>query len=86
MPAEREPYLSASEVAAWLGLDESTVRDHAAHGVIPATRVGGVWRFLGSRVELWLDQQSNQRPRLVAVRPRKPEPTTGRRQISGRRA
>lgn len=86
MTAEREPYLDVADIAAWLKLAESTVRDHAAKGVIPATKVHGEWRFLASRVQAWLDTNDNQRIRLVVTPPncRKPEPTTGRR-LTGRR-
>lgn len=83
--SEREPYLSCSEIGAWLGLDESTVRDHAAGGILPATRIGGVWRFLESEIRAHLARHHNQRPRLVVPERRRPEPTTGRRLETGRR-
>ena len=87
MTADREPFLTVPELAAWLRLDASTVRDHAARGVLPATRIGGVWRFRASRIQLWLDEQDTQaRPRVrVISTTSRPEPTTGRREIGGRR-
>ena len=88
MSPDREPFMTVSEVAAWLRLDESTVRDHAARGVLPATRSGGVWRFRASRIQLWLDEQDNRavpRVRVVRATAQRPEPTTGRREIGGRR-
>ena len=87
MTPDREPFLTVSELAAWLRLDESTVRDHAARNLLPATRIGGVWRFQASRIQTWIDDQDNQaRPRVRVVRAAgRPEPTTGRREVGGRR-
>lgn len=88
MSPDREPFLTVPELAAWLRLDESTVRDHAAKGRLPATRIGGVWRFRASRIQTWIDEQDNQaRPRVRVVRAtvQRPEPTTGRREAGGRR-
>ena len=88
MSPVREPFLTCAEVAAWLRLDESTVRDHAARNVLPATRIGGVWRFQASRIQTWIADHDNQaRPRVRVVRAtaERPEPATGRREAGGRR-
>lgn len=55
--------LRAREVAERLGLRVETVCRHARHGRIPAVRVGGTWRFPEDRLEAWLRDDGNARPR-----------------------
>lgn len=90
MPAqEREPYLSVAEVAVWLNLSESTVREAAAKRRLPATRVNGVWRFLESELRAFLDLNHTRAVRRLTVVPRHGQQeridrgrTTGRRAAS----
>ena len=85
---EREPYLTVTDVAAWLDLSESAIRDGAAHDRLPATRVSGVWRFLESEVRDYLRLHHDRAIARLVVVPRhgsRHEPTTGRRMPSGRK-
>lgn len=41
----RREYLTAEEVAAYLGISAQTVRKLARSGDIPAQRYGKLWRF-----------------------------------------
>lgn len=44
-------WISAEELADWLGCATQTVRKMAKHGVIPALRVGSTYRFQPEAVE-----------------------------------
>ena len=46
--------LDVAQVARWLNLGESTVRDLAARQRLPAYRISGQWRFEASEVRDWL--------------------------------
>jgi len=41
----REEPLTVAQMAVYLKKSEYTVREHAKAGVIPAHKIGGVWRF-----------------------------------------
>lgn len=79
----REPFHSAEEVAAWLGVTPATVREWARAGVIRGHRPGGrVWLFRASEVEEDIAQTQQRvltqpepvvpirrRPAVVSVEP-----------------
>lgn len=55
---EREPLVTAKEVAKHLQISEGTVLKRARKGEIPAIRVGigtRLWRFRISEVDQWLE-------------------------------
>ena len=47
-------FLSPEQVAKRLGLSTYTVRKHARTGVLPAQKVGRIWRFPRSSLESWM--------------------------------
>lgn len=49
-----EPWLSAEEVAAPLGLRKDSVYDWIADKGIPAYRVGRLWKFQASDIDEWV--------------------------------
>ena len=53
-------YLTVSEVSDYLKLPEETVYKYARTGRMPASKVGRYWRFDRSRIDEWVNQNSNQ--------------------------
>ena len=50
-------YLQPSEVALLLGLHEAQVRAMCRQGLLPAIKLGKLWRFERDRLRLFLDTQ-----------------------------
>lgn len=51
-----EPLLTASQVAAHLGVPTSWVYDKSALGIIPSVKVGVYRRFRWSQIEEWIEE------------------------------
>lgn len=49
-----EPWLSAEEIAAHLGITKDTVYDWIAEKKMPAHRVGRLWKFQVSEIDEWV--------------------------------
>lgn len=49
-----EPWLSAEEIAAHLGITKDTVYDRIADKKMPAHRVGRLWKFQVSEIDEWV--------------------------------
>ena len=52
-----EPLIDANEAGRILKLHPVTVREMAGKGAIPALKIGKVWRFRGSSLDKWVDEQ-----------------------------
>jgi len=52
---EFEPLLDVAEAARLLRIHPKTLRVKASHGIIPAVRIGRVWRFRASALNRWLE-------------------------------
>ena len=50
-----ERYLTAAQVAEWLGFAAGTIVDWAERGLIPSFKMGGRLRFRESEVEAWIE-------------------------------
>ena len=50
--------MTTKELARYLKLHEITVCKHAAEGIIPAIRIGRVWRFDKEAIDEWIDGAS----------------------------
>jgi excisionase family DNA binding protein len=46
--------MTTKEMAAYLKLHEITICKYAAEGVIPAIRIGRVWRFDKDEIDKWI--------------------------------
>lgn len=61
--------LTANEAAALLGISRRSVYRHAADGLIPSVRIGGVVRFPAAELESWLRKRTRpaapERPRAA---------------------
>jgi len=49
-----EPWLSADEIAAHLGVTKDTVYSWIAERKMPAHKVGRLWKFQTSEVDQWV--------------------------------
>ena len=62
---ESPRYLTAAQVAEWLQVSEKTVfRWAAADPTMPALRIGGTVRFPEERLQRWLRDREQGRPRI----------------------
>jgi len=52
-----EDILTIEEVAKYLRVSERTVYDWAQKGEIPSGKIGTVWRFKKSQIELWVNER-----------------------------
>jgi len=53
--------MTTKEIAAYLKLHEITICKYAAEGVIPAIRIGRVWRFDKEEIDKWIGGSSSKR-------------------------
>lgn len=51
-----EKLLTLSELADYLHVSKEKLYRMAQNGKIPASKLGGSWRFKRSRVDKWLDE------------------------------
>jgi len=59
MPAEK--WLKIGEIADYLQISTEKIYKLAQRGKIPASKVGGQWRFKRQRIDAWLDNHSNHK-------------------------
>jgi len=52
--------MTTKEVSAYLKLHQITICKYAAQGVIPAIRVGRVWRFEKGAIDRWISEGGNK--------------------------
>lgn len=71
-----DDFLGPRQAAEFLGLNEQTVRRLAREGALPASRVGGVWRFRKTLLTEWQDKRGGAVPsvgrRILVVDDEKP--------------
>ena len=54
-----EKLLTLPELADYLRMSKEKLYRMAKHGKIPASKLGGSWRFKKTRVDSWVDQMEN---------------------------
>lgn len=54
MTARQQAIYTLDELAAYLEVGKRTLYRLAAHGDIPAFKVGGTWRFRQSEIDRWI--------------------------------
>ena len=52
--------MTTKEISRYLKLHEITINKYAAAGVIPAIRIGGVWRFDKDVIDDWISTGQNE--------------------------
>ena len=57
MRVEQQAIFTLDELAAYLKVGKRTLYRLAAHGDIPAFKVGGTWRFRQSEIDRWINDQ-----------------------------
>ena len=65
--------LTTKEVADYLKLHEVTICKYAGEGVIPAIKIGGVWRFEKEALDKWIagGQQNIEQTKGAKTKPKK---------------
>ena len=58
VPEIRE-VMDIRQASDYLGISPDTLYKYAAEGFIPAFKLGNRWRFKRSRLDEWMDQQSD---------------------------
>lgn len=53
--------MTTKELAGYLKLHEITICKYAAEGVIPARRIGRVWRFDREEIDKWIGESHSKR-------------------------
>lgn len=57
---ETREVMDIREAAVYLGISVDTMYKYAADGIVPGFKIGGrIWRFKKSKVDEWMDQQSD---------------------------
>lgn len=52
-----EKMIDLNQASEILGVCPATVREMAAQGKLPATKIGRLWRFRASSLDKWIDAQ-----------------------------
>ena len=58
VPEVRE-VLDIRQASDYLGISSDTLYKYASEGFVPAFKLGNRWRFKRSRLDEWMDQQSD---------------------------
>ena len=58
MPARE--VMDIRQASDYLGISTDTLYKYAAEGFVPAFKLGNRWRFKKSRLEEWMDKQSDR--------------------------
>ena len=53
--------MTTKEISEYLRVHKITICKYAAQGVIPAMRVGRVWRFEKGAIDRWISEGGNSR-------------------------
>ena len=72
VPEIRE-VMDIRQASDYLGISPDTLYKYASEGFVPAFKLGNRWRFKRSRLDEWMDRQSDM---ATAV----PEPAVGAKQ------
>jgi excisionase family DNA binding protein len=64
-PFRFEPLLDTQQAAALLGIHPKTLQKLARSGKVPSHRIGDLWRFRASELDIWLRTGVHSAPPLV---------------------
>jgi excisionase family DNA binding protein len=62
VPEVRE-VMDIRQASDYLGISPDTLYKYASEGFVPAFKLGNRWRFKRSRLDEWMDQQSDMQAR-----------------------
>ena len=75
-PAEAvREVMDIRQAAEYLGISADSLYRYASESTVPAFRLGNRWRFKKSRLDAWMDEQSNSVP-VLAVKSKQKKPVT----------
>jgi excisionase family DNA binding protein len=80
--SEIREVMDIRQASDYLGISPDTLYKYASESFIPAFKLGNRWRFKKSRLDDWMDRQSDQQsgpsavpePQPKVVRPRQKKP------------
>ena len=68
VPEVRE-VMDIRQASGYLGISPDTLYKYASEGFVPAFKLGNRWRFKRSRLDEWMDRQSELQAGAVDVNP-----------------
>jgi excisionase family DNA binding protein len=68
VPEVRE-VMDIRQASDYLGISPDTLYKYASEGFVPAFKLGNRWRFKRSRLDEWMDHQSDQHAADVELDP-----------------
>ena len=77
VPEVRE-VMDIRQASDYLGISPDTLYKYASEGFVPAFKLGNRWRFKRSRLDEWMDRQSDQHAADSRTRPAPEESPSGR--------
>ncbi len=73
VPEVRE-VMDIRQASDYLGISPDTLYKYASEGFVPAFKLGNRWRFKRSRLDEWMDQQSERQASEAEVGPEQKKP------------
>jgi excisionase family DNA binding protein len=71
VPMVRE-VMDIRQASDYLGISPDTLYKYASEGFVPAFKLGNRWRFKRSRLDEWMDRQSDMQAGDIDVEQKKP--------------
>ena len=71
VPEVRE-VMDIRQASDYLGISPDTLYKYASEGLVPAFKLGNRWRFKRSRLDEWMDRQSEQQAAEIDPEHKKP--------------
>jgi len=62
------------QASEYLGISPDTLYKYASEGFVPAFKLGNRWRFKRSRLDEWMDRQSEMQASAAEVDPEEKKP------------
>lgn len=73
VPEIRE-VMDIRQASEYLGISPDTLYKYASEGFVPAFKLGNRWRFKRSRLDEWMDRQSEMQASAAEVNPEEKKP------------
>ena len=73
VPEVRE-VMDIRQASDYLGISSDTLYKYASEGFVPAFKLGNRWRFKRSRLDEWMDRQSDQHAAEAEADPHEKKP------------
>jgi excisionase family DNA binding protein len=73
VPEVRE-VMDIRQASDYLGISPDTLYKYASEGFVPAFKLGNRWRFKRSRLDEWMDRQSDMQSQELEADPHQKKP------------